>query len=841
MAKDTPPSKKPARAKAKPSRGPLRWIAAGATLFAGLALCGALLVGLALALAWPNLPELHALIDYRPKVPLRVYTADNVLIGEFGEERRRVVPINEVPDTLKAAILSAEDDRFYQHGGIDWAGVARAAYTNVTQMARAQGASTITMQVARNFYLSSEKTFSRKFYELLLTFKIEANLTKDQILELYINQIYLGQRAYGFEAAARAYLGKSLSEISPAEAAMLAGIPKAPSRFNPVSNMPRATLRQHYVLGRMLSLGYLTQPEYDAAMAEKIIVRPQRNDQGPNLREHGQYVAELARQLVYDIYKEDTYTRGLNVYTTVTSGDQALASKALRDGVLDYDRRRGYRGPEAFIELPAGLEDDAEKFDDVIDDALTAHPDSDGLLAAVVLATGSDRVTVARSSGERIEISGKQLTFAKSALSAKAQPARQIRRGAVVRIRRAGDNWELVQMPEVQGAFVAIAPEDGAIKAMAGGFDFGQGKFNRVTQAWRQPGSSFKPFIYAAALERGLTPGTRISDQPFVLEASQTGGQRWAPKNYGNSYEYALSMRDGLAKSKNMVSIRILQAIGPQYAQDYITRFGFDAQRHPAYLTMALGAGAVTPLQLGGAYSVFANGGYRVAPYLISRVTNSDGRLLMEAKPVLAGDESARVIDPRTAYVMDTMLRNNVRAGTARRATELKRNDIGGKTGTTNDAVDAWFAGYSSGLVGVAWLGFDQPRSLGDRETGGGAALPIWMSYMRTALKDMPQKTPQQPPGLVAENGNFYFSEFPPGQAVASVGLNEDPMRDLIDSLGGTAAAGDDPIAQFGGQAPGQSSFSINQPGGTPTAQRAAPSGNQGSASGWPWGERVTP
>ncbi len=824
MVKDTSPKKSPSK-ETTPARSPLRWVAAATSIFAGLALCGALLVGLALALAWPNLPDLHALIDYRPKVPLRVYTSDNVLIGEFGEERRRVVPINEVPDVLKAAILSAEDDRFYQHGGIDWQGVARAAYTNVVNMSKAQGASTITMQVARNFYLSSEKTWSRKFYELLLTFKIESSLTKDQILELYINQIYLGHRAYGFEAAARAYLGKSLTDITVAEAALLAGVPKAPSRFNPISNMARAVLRQHYVLGRMQDLGYITPEEYKAAMEQNIVIRPQSREEGPNFRENSQYVAELARQLVYDIYKEDTYTRGLNVYTTVSSRDQALASKSLRDGVLEYDRRRGYRGPEGFIDLPNNIEATPEAFDNFLDDAMTAYVDSDDLLAAVVLSATPEKVTVARSSNEIITITGKQLSFAKSGLSAKAQPARQIRRGAIVRIMKTGDKWELLQMPEAQGAFVAVAPEDGAIRAMAGGFDFNHGKFNRVTQAWRQPGSSFKPFIYAAALERGLTPGTRISDKPFVLEASQTGGQRWAPKNYGNNYEYALTMREGLAKSKNMVSIRILQAIGPKYAQDYVTRFGFDAARHPAYLTMALGAGAVTPLQLAGGFAVFANGGYRVAPYLITRVTNHEGQLLMQAKPVLAGDESARAIDARTAFVADTMLRNNVQAGTARRAKELKRNDVGGKTGTTNDSVDAWFAGYTPSLVGIAWLGYDQPRSLGDRETGGGAALPIWMNYMRTALKGVPEKKLNQPPGLIADNGNFYFSEFPPGKAVASIDLNEDPLRDLIDSLGGG-----DPIAeQFGG-------------GGPSTASMAPRSGGSSQGSGtWPWGERILP
>ncbi|MFW7346335.1 MAG: penicillin-binding protein 1A [Pigmentiphaga sp.] len=754
-----------------------------AGVLAGLAVCGALLVGLALALAYPNLPDLDALTDYHPKMPLRIYTADNALIGEFGEERRNVVRIRDVPDVLKSAILSAEDDRFYQHGGIDWSGVMRAALTNMVNLSKSQGASTITMQVARNFYLSSEKTWTRKLYEILLTFKIEANLTKDQILELYINQIYLGQRAYGFASAARIYYGKPLSEITAAEAAMLAGIPKAPSRYNPVVNPTRAKLRQQYVLQRMLSLGYLTEPEYRAALDEKQQVRQLGGEFGVR----AEYVAELARQLVYDIYKEETYTRGLNVYTTVNRDMQDAAYDSLRDGVLDYERRHGYRGPEAFVDLPNGIDNNPEKLNEVVDDALNDYPDSDTLLSAVVLAADANKVRVARSSGEIIDITGKGLKFVQPALSAKAQPSVRIRRGAIVRILKTGNEWEILQTPQVQAAFVSTDPQNGAIRAMVGGFDFHSGKFNRVTQAWRQPGSSFKPFIYAASLERGLTPATIISDDPFVLEASATGSQRWEPKNYDGKNEPPMTMRQGLAKSKNMVSIRVLQSIGPQYAQDYITRFGFDAARHPAYLTMALGAGSVTPLQMAGAYSVFANGGYRVTPYLIDKVTDSTGRVLMQARPTKAGDESLRAIDARTAYIADSMLRDVVRTGTARAALSLKRQDVAGKTGTTNNSVDAWFAGYTPGLVGVAWLGYDQPRSLGVRETGGGAAMPIWLKYMQRALKDIPQREQPMPPGIIVQNGDYYFAEFPPGQAVATVGLpppSTDPMSRLIDSLG---------------------------------------------------------
>ncbi len=806
--------------------GPLRWLFGLLTVGIGLAISGALVLGLALALAWPNLPALDALVDYRPKIPLRVYTADQMLIGEFGEERRRVVPIQEVPQSLKHAILAAEDDRFYEHNGIDFAGVARASLINLREMRKVQGASTITMQVARNFYLSSEKTWSRKFYELLLTFKIEANLSKDEILELYINQIYLGHRSYGFEAAAQTYFGKPLREVSVAEAAMLAGIPKAPSRFNPRSNFPRAEVRQHYVLNRMLSQGYISQDTYDAAMAEDVRLRERSRDEGPTLQANAKYVAELARQLVYDIYGDETYTRGLNVYTTIDSRQQQNAWRAVREGIYEYDRRSGYRGPEAFADLPGHLTADTQAFDERLDEILSEHPDSNNLLAAVVLEASPERVVVARSSNEVITIEGDGLAFVKPGLAANASESRRIRRGAVVRVHRRDENWDLLQLPQVQAAFVALSPDDGAIKAMMGGFDFDLGKFNRVTQAWRQPGSSFKPFIYAASLERGLTPATRISDQPYVLEPTRPGEKRWEPKNYGNAYSDSLTLSEGLAKSRNMVSVRILDAIGPEYAQEYISRFGFDAQRHPSYLTMALGAGEVTPLQMAAAYSVFANGGYQVPPHLITRVTNTAGEVLMEAQPMLAGNASARVIDARTAYVTDSLLRNNVATGTARRATELGRSDIAGKTGTTNDSFDAWFAGYTPSLVGVAWMGFDQPRSLGVRETGGGAALPIWLDFMDEALEGIPEKSLPEPNGLLHAEGTLFFEEFPPGQAIASIGLDEDPLRDLLDTLGVNEAVAQAPRSPleriFGG---GSDSSGDNQQL-APQHQPAQPAAN---------------
>ena len=760
-------------------------------LSAGLALCGALLLGMALALAWPNLPDLNAMTDYRPRVPLRIFTSDKVLIGEFGEERRNVLRFNEIPDVMKSAVLSAEDDRFYQHGGIDWIGVVRAGLTNVISMQKSQGASTITMQVARNFYLSSEKTWSRKFYELLLTFKIEASLSKDQILELYLNQIYLGHRAYGFAAASRAYLGKELSEITPADAALLAGIPKAPSRFNPIANKPRAVLRQRYVLGRMHSLGYLTDAEYKAALAQPVIIKPSQGTPAGGYAVHGEYAAELARQLMISIYPDNVYTRGLNVYTTIHSKDQKWAYDSLREGVLDYTRRAAYPGPEAQLTVPAGLEADAAKFDEFLDGVLDKHPDRTEMLTGVVLSVKPNEVRVARSATDIVVINDKKaLAIIARALNPKAPAALRIQRGSVVYLHKTPAYWEILNMPAVQAAFVSMIPQDGSLRAMVGGFDFFHGNFNRVTQAWRQPGSAFKPFIYAASLERGLTPGTMISDQPFELTAEQTGsGKAWAPKNYGGEYGEMMSMREAIARSKNMVSIRILQSIGPQYAQDFVARFGFDKGKHPAVLPMALGSGAVTPMQLAAGFSVFANGGYRVTPYLIDHVTDANDQVLMRAKPIIAGDSAARAIDARTAYVMDDMLRGVATSGTAARSRQvLKRTDLAGKTGTTNDSVDAWFAGYTPQLVGVAWLGFDQPKSLGSRETGGGASLPVWLGYMTNALKEFPEQKRGPPPeGLIVEGGNMYFKEFPPKDAVKSLGdPKQDSLGDLLDSLSGS-------------------------------------------------------
>ena len=728
----------------RPGEGPntlmwLRFLAFPLAVLAGLAAVGILAVALVIALAYPNLPTLGALTEYQPKIPLRIYTADGVMIGEFGEERRAVVAIADVPADLKNAIIAAEDERFYQHPGIDYVGVMRAAYANLVAGGRRQGASTITMQVARNFFLSSEKTLTRKLYEALLAFKIEHSLNKEQILELYVNQIYLGQRAYGFGAASQIYYNKPLNQLTLAESAMLAGLPKAPSLDNPVANPQRAKRRQQYVLRRMADLGYITAAQHDDAVKTPVRARREVNEYSI----HAEFAAEMVRQALAEQYPEEVYTRGFRVYTTLRKADQEAAYASLRKGVLEYDRQHGYRNPEGYVELPANVGDD--DFDELLAD----HPDSDDLFAAIVLAADAKHVEVALRSGEKIDIAGEGLRFAARGLDAKTTPQKRIRRGAIVRLQRDGKNWQIVQLPEVESAFVAMDPQDGAVRALVGGFDFNRNKFNHVTQAWRQPGSSFKPFIYSASLEKGFTAATVIPDEPVVLEAEETGSQRWEPKNYDGRFEGPMRLRTALAKSKNMVSIRVLEAIGPKYAQDYVTRFGFEPERHPPYLTMALGAGSVTAWQMARAYAVFANGGFLVQPYFIHKIVDDRGNPLALAQPKRAGDESLRVIDARNAFVMDNMMQDVTRVGTGARAARLGRSDLAGKTGTTNEFVDAWFAGYNPSLVAIAWVGFDQPKTLGRNQTGGVIALPIWVGYMEKALHDAPEMPRDVPDGVV--------------------------------------------------------------------------------------------
>jgi penicillin-binding protein 1A len=759
---------------------PKRWWFYPLLALGTLVLAALLLVGYAAAIVYPKLPSLDVLTSYSPKIPLQIFSAEGYLLGEFGEERRALARIAEVPDGLRLAILAAEDERFYEHGGVDYIGVLRAALHNFTTGSARQGASTITMQVARNFFLTSEKTFTRKFNEALLAFKIEHSLTKDQILEIYINQIFLGQRAYGFASAAQVYFGKNPRDLNLAEMAMLAGLPKAPSRFNPVVNPQRAKERQLYVLRRMRELNFVTQAQFDEASQTPVSVR---KDQ-PGFATHAEYFAEMVRQSVFDRYQDDTYTKGYRVFTTLSKAHQDAAYAAVRRGVVDYDRRHGYRGAEAYVELKQGISD--EELEDLLQD----HAESDDIYPALVLNANAKLVKAYRKGGEVVEISGDGLKFARPLLGDKAPAARRVRRGALIRVAQGeGGSWEITQLPQVEAGLVSIDPQDGAIRALVGGFDFNRSKFNHVTQALRQPGSSFKPFIYSAALEKGFTPATIINDAPILIDAAETGSVPWEPKNYDGDFDGPIRMRTALTKSKNLVSIRILQAIGPQYAQDYVARFGFDPKLHPAYLTMALGAGSVTVLDMAAAYSVFANSGYRVTPYFITRIEDINGKVLAKAQPVMAAQGAQRVIDSRNAFVMFDMMQDVIRGGTGARAMQLGRSDLAGKTGTTNDQMDAWFAGFQRNLSAVVWMGFDLPKSLGPNETGAVAALPIWIAYMGQVLKDVPQEAPVAPEGVVAARINpdtglrdptgsgglleyFYHENLPPeGEAIPAVEL----------------------------------------------------------------------
>jgi penicillin-binding protein 1A len=770
-----------------------RWLLYIASVGVGLAVVGALLGAFVLALLWPTLPPLDALTDYQPKIPLRIVSADGDLLGEFGEERRAIIRIGEVPDVMKHAILAAEDERFYQHGGVDYLSVLRAAAANVTSGTQ-QGAGTITMQVARNFFLTREKTVSRKLREVLLAWKIEASLPKDEILELYVNQIFLGQRAYGFAAASQTYFGKPLADVTVAEAAMLAGLPKAPSAYNPVTNPRRAKSRQMYVLRRMHELRYIDDDQFREAQNAPLTARPAAREA---TAVHAEFVAEMARQVIYDAYGDEAYTRGITVWTTIRRADQEAAYAAVRKGVIDYDQRHGYRGPDGFINLP----DEQAEQDAVLDRVFQENPDSDNMLTAVVLQATPAQVRAVLANGDQAEVTGAGLKFAQRALSDKAPANQKLRRGAIIRLLREDKKYSITQMPQAEAAFVAVRPDDGAIVSLIGGFDFDRNKFNHVTQALRQPGSAFKPFIYSAALEKGFTPATIINDAPFFVPAEKSGGEAWEPKNYDNKFDGPIRLRVALAKSKNLVTVRVLQAIGPQYAQDYIARFGFDPKLHPAYLTMGLGAGSATPMQMATAYSVFANGGYRITPYLIAKITDSRDAPLSEAKPTLARKDAERAIDPRNAFIMTTLLREVVTSGTATRALELKRKDLAGKTGTTNENVDAWFCGFNAAQVGIAWIGYDQPRSLGANETGGVAALPIWISYMQRALKGVPEQVLETPTGVVQVRINpdtglrddssrvsdYFLAEFAPRMAqdalAPAVMPGAAPARDVRDQL----------------------------------------------------------
>jgi penicillin-binding protein 1A len=741
-----------------PSKGnpAMKWIL---RLTALLALGAAVLAAYVVLVLIPGLPTLEAVTDYRPKLPLRVYTADNVLIGEFGQERRDFVPITEVPPLMKNALLSIEDARFYSHSGVDFIGLARALSGGLRE-----GASTITMQVARNFYLTQERTVTRKLKEALLTYRIEDALTKDQILELYMNQIYLGQRSYGFSSAARTYFGKSLPELSLAQAAMLAGVPKNPLRHNPVANFERAKQRQVVVLRSMLRNAHITQAQFEQASAEPITIK-----EGPNVGAHGAYVAEMVRQSVFAQYGEATYSTGLKVVTTINQAEQLAAYESVRRNVLAYDQRHGYRGPEAVLDWPA----DEDARGEAVDALLQKHPSSDGLLPAVVTDVVGKSLKADLASGESILITAEGLGFAAVALQANASKAVRIRPGALIRVVQTRNmKWAVSQLPEVDAAYVSLNAQSGAYRALVGGFDFRRKNFNHATSAWRQPGSSIKPFIYSAALERGFAPGTLIND--VQLSTTTTESLKWDPRNDDGKYDGPIRMQDALAQSKNVVSVRILKAIGVGYARDFLPRFGFDADKHPENLTLALGTGLVTPVQLAAAYGVFANGGYRVSPWLIQRVSDAKGKLLFESDKPATPPEEARTLDARNAFVTDSMLREVTRSGTGAQASvKLERHDLAGKTGTTSDAVDGWFAGYANNIVSVAWMGYDEPRSLGTREFGATLALPIWIDAMRQALVGTAARERAVPEQVYFVDGRWNFSEFDSDAGVKTLGLDD--------------------------------------------------------------------
>ena len=771
------------------------WLKYLAALVVGLVLVAALAVALFVALTYPRLPSLETLTDYRPKVPLRVFSTDGQQLGEFGEERRSVVKLAQVPKHLQQAILAAEDANFYEHNGIDWQGVLRTAVQNTTSGSIRGGASTITMQLARNFFLSREQTLLRKANEALLAIKIERSLTKDQILEVYINHIFLGERAYGFGEAAQSYYSRPLNELKLGELAMLAGLPKAPSAYNPIVNPKRAKERQLYVVRRMHDLGMITDAEH--IEAGKVQYAATQRIRRENDRQSN-YVTEMVRKQVFDLYGESAYTRGLNVTTTINSAEQDAAYAALRKGVLDYDRRHGYRGPEGYITLPTA----GTLRDEAIDAAVEKAGDSDELLSAIVIDAKPTRVVVSRPERALINIEGDGLRFVRRALADQATATERIRAGAIVRIVDDGKGtYRLAQRPEAEAAIVAIEPNSGAIRALIGGFDFSRNQFNHATQAQRQPGSSMKPFLYSAAIEKGITPSTIVDDYPITIPASKTGSEDWEPKNSDDKYEGPMTLRQGLARSRNTVSVRLMQKIGVQYAHDYMMKFGFDPKVNPPVYALALGSGGASPLQMATAYSAFANGGLKVKPYLIARITDQRGVEVYTTK-LPKPEEQEQIIDPRNAFIMSNLLKESVRSGTATRAQALKRQDIAGKTGTTNDAADAWFAGFTPKVVAVTWLGFSTPKSLGEKETGGGAALPIWIGYMSVALKGEPMASLTKPEGLIGvriggspkafdpnapppdgntppamEGGYFeyFYSEYPQGSGITYIGGDYKP------------------------------------------------------------------
>lgn len=726
----------------------------------------------------PQLPSIEALRDVRFQVPLRIYSRDGQLIAEYGEKRRAPVAYEQVPELLVQAFLAAEDDRFFVHPGVDYQGLLRAAFELVRTGQKRQGGSTITMQVARNFFLSREKTYLRKLTEIFLALKIERELSKQQILELYLNKIYLGQRAYGVGAAAQIYYDKAIDELTLPQMAMIAGLPKAPSRDNPVSDPLRAEQRRNYVLRRMYTLDYIDAEQYRQALATPISASLHARH---SELEAG-YVAEMVRAHMVERFGEQAYTEGYQVRTTLDSGRQRAANRALRTALMEYDRRHGYRGHEGQIQLPETAPAEAAAR------ALTDRSRLAGLMPAVVLALEEQAFTALLKDGREVTVVWEGIEWARPYLShdrrgkAPTQVADVVEPGAIVRLQELEEGWRLAQLPAIEGALLSLRPDDGAIVALVGGLDYFHSKFNRVVQARRQPGSSFKPFIYSAALDRGFTAATIINDAPVVFDDPGLEAH-WRPENYSGRFYGPTRLREALTHSRNLVSIRLLQDIGVRYAIDYVQRFGFQAGQLHANLSLALGSGSVTPLQMARGYAVFANGGYRIEPYFIDRILDGRGETVFEARPptvcrdcepepepdaeaapapvadaatILADPpgpaplpRAERVLEPRNSWLMNSLLQDVIKRGTGRRALQLGRGDLRGKTGTTNDQRDAWFCGFTPGLVSIAWVGFDELAPLGRGETGGRAALPMWLDYMQTALEGMPERHRDPPAGLV--------------------------------------------------------------------------------------------
>ena len=723
-------------------------------LFIGLALFAVGLLAIAVLTTYPKLPSLDAVQNYQPRMPLMIYSSDGKLIGSYGEERRAFTEIKDFPQVLKNAVIAAEDKRFYDHWGVDVIGVGRAIIGNLISGGVQSGASTITQQVARNFYLTNERTLTRKFNEALLAYKIEQSLTKDQILELYFNQIYLGQRAYGFAAASQVYFNKPVQELTLAEASMLAGLPKFPSAANPLVNPKRAKQRQEYILNNMVELGMITPEQKNAAFNEELHYERHVQD----IDQTSLYVAEMARQELYEKYGEDAYTQGFKVYTTVDTNSQRVATNALRKTLRGFDRGSAYRGAEGYLELSKDTDEDTEE---IVGKYLSTMHAVDGLEPAVVITASKNKgITAQITTGERIQLTPAQMGGARNAvLNAKLEEA-QIRPGAVIRVQKVkGSGWRIAQEPALQGALVALDARTGAVRALVGGYNFHSKNFNRATQAMRQPGSSFKPFVYSAGLSKGMTAATLINDEPISIPGAGRGGRPWTPKNSDGRYDGPITLRHALTRSKNMVSIRILMATGVNYTQQYIQKFGFKPNNHPANLSMALGAGSSTPLQMAEGYAVFANGGYKVSAYVIDKIYDSQDHLKAQMQPLVAGENAPQVIDPRNAYIMYKMMQDVVKYGTARGALTLGRSDIAGKTGTTNDNKDAWFVGFNPDIVTAVYIGFDKPRSMGRAGYGGTIALPVWVEYMRHALKGKPSTGMKVPGGMVLRGGEYFYKE----------------------------------------------------------------------------------